>query len=271
MDNETTNTTVKLLNLGPWIISAIALIQVWIIALWKKFVWTANLSIFKTGLLEVGYSNFGPTLAINGTLRAHRKNIFVREISITVTRDSDGSTHELVWTAFRSPQLRFAHTDPITLELPSGFNIQPDHPYRYHIFFSDYKTQTEIVPTLNDVINEWREYIVSHQDKINKIIHDTGFSEDVVIGQIYSDEFVSKSEAWQRAWDLLNRKIYWENGNYRMLMNVKTSSPDKSFSEEWVFSIDKATFDNLQLNAIATLRELCIRKIDYYFAYLEYK
>lgn len=120
---------------GTLVLAAFAVVQVWLIAVWKHFVLSGRLGIFKTGRLEVGYSTFGPTVALNGTLRAERKTLFVREISLTVTRERDGSSHRFEWTAFRSTQLRIGSSDPVTLELPAGFNVSPEQPYRYHIFF----------------------------------------------------------------------------------------------------------------------------------------
>ena len=110
---------------GTLIVAIYGVIQVWLIAIGKHFIWSGRLSIFKTGRLEVGYSTFGPSLALNGTLRGERKTVFVREINIDVMKQRDGSVHRFEWTAFRSTQLRIGATDPVTLELPAGFNVSP--------------------------------------------------------------------------------------------------------------------------------------------------
>ena len=88
---------------GTLIIATYAVVQVWIIALWRRQR-RGRLSIFRTGRLEVGYSNFGPTLAVFGTLRAQGKPVFVREIIVKLVKERDGSVHEFEWLFFRSRQ-----------------------------------------------------------------------------------------------------------------------------------------------------------------------
>ena len=47
---------------GTFITAVIALIQPWIIYLWKKFFRRSKIEIFPTGLIEIGFSQFGPTI-----------------------------------------------------------------------------------------------------------------------------------------------------------------------------------------------------------------
>jgi len=57
---------------GILLLAIYGVVQVWIIALWKKYIKKGKIRIFETGSLEIGYSAFGPTIAVNGTLRALR-------------------------------------------------------------------------------------------------------------------------------------------------------------------------------------------------------
>ncbi|TAJ27065.1 MAG: hypothetical protein EPO64_05840 [Nitrospirae bacterium] len=259
-----------ILKHGTLMLAIYGVVQLWLISLWKNFIRIGKVSIFKTGRLEISYSNYGPTLAVNGTLRAQRKDVFVKDISITVTKERDGSTHLLEWTAFRSPQLRLSQTDPIALELPSGFIVRADQPYRYHIFFSDRKTSSELEPLLLEVHGAWQKYLSAKQNEIAESLKTKGIGYDITVEHLYNNDFSRNSTEWQKAWDLLNRKNYWESGSYRMRMIVKTASPNKTFSEEWRFTISEQSFESLRLNAVATLREICLRKVDYFFAYPEY-
>ena len=68
MAQEATEHAVKLFDIGPWIISAIALIQVWIFAMLKRLK-KPIIDIYESSNIEVGFSGFGPTLGLAGTLR----------------------------------------------------------------------------------------------------------------------------------------------------------------------------------------------------------
>lgn len=268
---ESSNIFNFLREYGTLLLALYGIIQVWFISLWKNVLRTGKLSIYETGRLEVGYSNFGPTIALNGTLCTQRKNLFVSNISLFLTKNRDQSTHTLEWTAFRSSQLRIVPTDPISLELPSGFIVRIDQPHRYHIFFSDKQTRSELEPVLIDVRKEWQEYLNSKKQHIYDIVMNAKIEEKIVIQSIFEKEFYLSNEKAKKAWDLLNRKNYLENGSYRLKMIVKTSNPSKSFTAEWLFDLSEDEFQILRLNSVSTLRELCLGEVNYFFAFPEYK
>lgn len=255
---------------GTFILATYGVIQVWLIALWKYFR-SGRLSIYKTGRLEIGYSNFGPTLALNGTLRAERKTVFVREIQASVTKVRDGSSHQFEWMAFRSTQLRVGATDSMTLELPAGFNVSPEQPYRYHIFFSDRQTRLELESVLVQVLQAWRGYVLSKPEQIKKALGTPGVTQEALALNIYDSEFSRTSREYQQAWELLTRKNYWEAGPYALRMTVHTPDGRKRFVETWQFILGEEDFQNLRLNALATLREICLGQARYNFVYPEYR
>jgi len=211
---------------GALLLALYGVVQVWLIALWKNVLNTGKLNIFETGRLEVGYSNFGPTIALNGTLDTRRKNLFVSNISLSLVKERDQSTHILEWTAFRSSQLRINPTDPVSLELPSGFVVRIDQPHRYHIFFSDRQTSEELSQALIEVRKAWQDYLNSKKDQINEMIQKTKGEAKIVIQYLFDKDFFLNNTKAQEAWDLLNRKNYLESGSYRLSMKVKTSNPN---------------------------------------------
>ncbi len=86
---------------GTLIIAVYGVIQVWLIAIWKKvFQKKGKIDIFETGALEIGFGAFGPTIAVNGTFQALKKNVFVTSIYIDLTRLRDAARHKFEWTAF---------------------------------------------------------------------------------------------------------------------------------------------------------------------------
>ena len=55
---------------GTLIIALFALIQPWIRAIWKKLSWQQEVDVFETGSIEIGFSSYGPTVGLQGTLRS---------------------------------------------------------------------------------------------------------------------------------------------------------------------------------------------------------
>ena len=78
---------------GSLIVAAVALVQPWVIGLWKKFFRPGTIDIHETGTIEVGYSGFGPTIGLRGTLRAVHRDQFVRDIQLAVAKLKDDSKH----------------------------------------------------------------------------------------------------------------------------------------------------------------------------------
>jgi hypothetical protein len=253
----------------PLIIAVYGVIQVWIIALWKKYLKKGKLKIFETGVVEIGYGGLGPTIGINGTLRAVNKDIFVSSMSLELTRLKDGLFHVFEWAAFRSTKVNPIDPRQITLELASGFIVPVNQPHRYQVVFRDRQVMSEIEPTLIEVRLAWQQFLLQKDNEIRQALS-SGVPHTVVLNDLCLNNF-QKFPEHVNAWDLLQRKNYWEPGSYRIRMFVNTSGPDNTFSKEWLFELDKRSTDSLLLNSIATLQELCLGQSNYQFAYPQYK
>jgi hypothetical protein len=254
---------------GSLILAIYAIIQVWLIALWKKFIWTGKIVIFEMGWIEVGFAGFGPIITLSGTLKAERKDVFVQDINIHITRESDGAKFKLEWLAFKSPQIKLGDPMAMTVEVPSGINVRLDQPMRYSIVFCDKKVQVQINRKLTPVVNEWKQFLLQRRDKIQRALKNPNTTEDALLEQ-YFTEFLNTSEVTQSALEFHAGTNWLQSGMYNIKMEVKTSSPEKTFSEAWRFSLDDEFSNGLRGNSLATLRELCLGKIEYYTVSLEY-
>lgn len=256
---------------GILLIAIYGVIQIWLIAIWKNYIRKGTIIIFKSGKLEIGFSNFGPTLAINGTLGAEHKDVFVSDIYMKVKRCKDNSTHKFNWTALRPNQLTLGASTPITLEIPSAFIVKPDVPYKFHIFFADRETQNEIQPYLTKVITEWNDFVLGEQKTILKLMKDYTTSRDLAIEHLYDNEFSKNSKAFNEAWDVMNRNNYWEPGVYEIDLIVNSHKPSTEFKDNFKFELSEGAFKNLRLNSIATLREICTGKANYFFEFVNFE
>jgi hypothetical protein len=268
--SEESRTLVSLVkDYGTLIIAIYGVVQIWIIALWRKYIKRGKLEIFPSGFIEIGYSAFGPTIGLNGTLRAVDKDVFVSSMRLELTRVKDGLSHAFEWMAFRSTQIHFRDPKQITLELAAGFIVPVNQPYRYQIVFNDRQTMSEIEPALIKVKLAWQQFFQNAEDIVNKAIS-SGIPATNVLSNLYSNDFRKESKENHEAWDVLERKNYWEPGTYKLRMVVVTSGPNQIFSKDWSFELDKRSTHNLRLNSIAVLQELCAGQVNYQFAYPPY-
>lgn len=260
---------------GTLILAVYGIVQVWIIALWKKFIRQGKINIYETGNIEIGYSTFGPTIGLNGTLRAMGKDIFVKSMDLLVIREKDKAQHIFKWIAFRPPKIDLAGSQPITMEIPSSFLISSDSPHRFNIIFNDNDLFEDIRPLVNEYIAEWYK-VTGQLTKLWTPSLGVIPQPNTITLQSELIEKFKKNKIHLDMYQTLDRKCYWDEGDYSLTVNVRTSKPDKVFSNKYEFSITEADSKNLKLNVIPILQEpissyLRIQNYPYNFAYTAYK
>ena len=249
---------------GTLILAIYGIIQVWGIELYKKYLCKGKIDIYETGTIEIGYSTFGPTISLNGTLRARDKDVFIRSIDLLVIREKDKAQHVFKWVAFRSPKIDLAGTKPISMEIPSGFLVSPDLPHRFNIVFND-----------NELFENIRSLYNKYNSKCYEVLKQMNNS-PVINNKNKLIEDFEKSEIHRETYDAFYTKYYWEAGEYSLAINVKVSKPDSIFTNNYYFSISEDDSKKVRLNVVTMLKEpitnqLKIENFPYNFAYVAYK
>jgi hypothetical protein len=253
---------------GTPIIAIYGVVQIWLIALWKKLFMKGKIVVFPSGKIEIGHSNFGPTIAINGTLLAKSKDIFVSSMHIDVIRNKDSAIHTFNWVAFRPPVVNILNTGPVSIELPSAFIVNNGSPHRYNICFFDRLVQEEIAPRLIALQQSWGKYLVANTLEIEGLMK-TGLSQQAAAERKFNEEFKNFNEC-REAWDIIQRKVYWEEGDYNGTMEIHTDDSSRIFYYYFNFCVGRESFDKFRTNAVAAIRETCLKETNYYFEYLDY-
>ena len=62
-------------DFGGHVLGFLALAQVWLIAIWRKAFRNGTLVVYETASIEVGFSAFGATVTLLGTLRAEKHDV----------------------------------------------------------------------------------------------------------------------------------------------------------------------------------------------------
>ncbi len=271
MQEETPNLIGQLKELGPWVLSLIALVQVWAIAAWKRFIQKGKVEIHESGSPEIGYGSFGPSIALTGTLRGLRKDVFVKHVRLKVTRQKDSAQFSFNWRAFRPHTIPLGAQQASTVELASSFLLTPNDPYKYNIFFVDDSFIAEYKPKIEPLVKKWQEFVKEQLDSLDKADQKPNYSllQNPAFSEALFEAFTKMKDALD-AYTAMSHALYWQAGEYQLRIIVETSRPNTVFEKEWRFSLSEKDIDNLRLNSIATLREICGLSMRYNIASPEY-
>jgi hypothetical protein len=122
---------------GGHVIALVALSQLWVLKLWSKWIDKGTISFYPVQRPAVSFGAIGPSVTVQGTLRAFRRDVFITSIGLHVRRSKDGSSRALKWFAFQPPTLTLGGDTTATLEFPAPFLVIPATPHAFRIVFYD--------------------------------------------------------------------------------------------------------------------------------------
>lgn len=275
MEPDTAKTSIKLFNLGPWILAGVALVQVWVIALVRTLVRRLKkpiVDIYESLNIEIGFSYVGPTVGLIGTLRVRNRDVFIKNIHTKVLKAKDGSTRFLNWRAFRPHSISLTPTDPIKLEVVSSFLLTRNNPFKYNVVFVDDTFIADISPKISHITGDWFQF---KKTKLQQFAQDdqvrfSSIIENPLITDDPYDQF-SKSGAMTDVYTTIDRAYYWEAGDYELEIIVECENPRRTFVKPFRFSLSEQDEKLLRLNTIGILRTLCGFAEQWHFAFPEYR
>jgi hypothetical protein len=261
---------VELLTIRNWttdtwtaiaaIVAFIALVQPWLLGLWRKFFRRGTVEIHEAGKLEIGFSGYGHTLGLAGILRSLHKDMFVQWIKLQLVKKIDGSVREFEWKAFRIPKLTFGTTGgqsvEVSFDLPLSLMITPLQPHRFKVLFADEASLQPALPAAQKMQQEWVSRIqrlgmpkldvhVLSQPQLLKKLR-TAFSHPAAV-----------SETYEHLMDLLHTLNYWQSGKYQLTMILQTARPAKTIRKTWSFTLPEAELEKLHNDVDSILEEVC--------------
>lgn len=217
--------------------------------------------VHPAGRLEVGFSNFGPTIGLQGTLQAIHHDAFVTYSRVTVERVADNLRHEFQWAVFRPQSLAATLQQS---EIASGFLLSVAAPRRFNIQFHDTGTADSFRQSLSDLQKLWIAHL-----QANAIV-----LANIPAGQIRGiyDTFHNTHNAEiVPLFQVVDRQFYWVPGVYRMTLELRTSRPLKTIASDYTFTLSDAESSSLELNSISCLLATCnVPEIIFNFAYPVY-
>lgn len=262
-------------SFGALMLGFLAFVQFWLKILWEKYFRKGEIDCYETGTIAIGYDTSGPTMYLKGTIRALNKDVFIRMIDLLVIREKDKAQHVFGWAAFLPPVIDVSGIPPTSLEIPSGFMISPNWPHRFYITFRDSDLFKDMAPSLNEYYSEWYK-TTEELSKIWTPLTGVPPQSTILAQQSTIIERFRKSKIRLDAYVAIDRKCYWEAGDYQLVVNIRASKPDMTFTRRYRFSISEADSKNLKLNVISILEQPISRYLrvpdpTYNFAFSEYR
>jgi hypothetical protein len=253
-------------------IATIALIWPGCLWLWRRVFRRGRIDIFKSGIVEVGYSNYGPTIGLQGTLSGRDKEQFVRAISVQVIREADNSQHGFDWFVFRS--VRFVSTRPneIGFVLPAGFLLLPSQPFRYNILFHDAVFQLQQVQSVLDPLRAaWLAAVQQALGPGALPLNPQQAPAQIQHASQAAYPAFSQQPIHVQTFMALNQQFYWNPGWYTLRMEIETAHPTRTVTKRWRFELTQAQSQTLRGNALKIVQEACDQYIwQYQFANVPY-
>ena len=237
-------------------VALVALFRPELFALIKKYF--EDLRFYKAGRIEIGFSDFGPTLGMQGTFRSFTSDQFIEDMSLTLTRTRDSATYRYAWLAFR--EINLVNPQNTKIDVASPFLVRISECKPINILFSDTSTK-----------NRFEEKLLKLRTDFENFMRSKAYSyEDQASIQMHINEFRTSNPSIDLdSYEDINDNFYWESGSYLIEISIKVDK--KIYKSRYRFSLNPSQVNNLKLNSVAILQAAMYGEPKYNFAHPEYE
>ncbi|MEW5896011.1 MAG: hypothetical protein AB1650_09705 [Candidatus Omnitrophota bacterium] len=186
--------------------------------------------------IEVGFSQFGPTLMIGGILSSE-KVYLIDHISTTVEIPSKAFKKDFDWFTLQ-PHTALENKFEI-FQTPSKFTLSPNSPYTYNILFADNQCYAEMKTVMLNVSSTWQFFLEKSKDR--------------PYVQIYT-EFLEASMT-QELNGMLRSLCYWKEASYNLRFCISAKGGEST--TEKTFELKEPDIVTLQNNCSDIIANIC--------------
>jgi hypothetical protein len=256
---------------GSFLVAVVALMQPWLIVLWRRLR-AGTVHVYEKGNIEIGFSGWGPTVGLIGTLRATEHDVFIRHMRLQVMRLKDGATQRFGWRAFRTGSLSLTGTSEMFAEPAGSFLLTTSAPYQYNVFFDTPEFASEYGATMSNVTTQWRAYVRKRVEEVDPKLSDqvAKILENPAATDTLMKEF-TKSDVAMDLYRSLNNNFFWHPGEYELTLECEAVRPARRYTRKWRLRLSSEDCESLRFNILAVLDACCDRTVKFNFAYPSYE
>lgn len=207
-----------------------------------------NKEPYKTYLsedLDIGYTLYGPTLGLAGTITATEKVVFINTIIVIVRRLYDGASFFFNWFAFRPHHYSGNQKFEIDLKMPSKFIVAAHQAHTFNILFSDQNQYSIMNSDLKILKQRW-------EDVLEKFSIPFGSPESTRL----FGEFLKREDITPH-YDRLLKSCFWEEGNYALLLSINPQEAKNCTELHRLFALTGEDVRALRMNTPMIIADLC--------------
>lgn len=192
--------------------------------------------------LEVGFSQFGPTIGIVGSLRGTPNDQFLTAITVTVTRMRDNATHKFDWAVFRSLSVTGTVHD---IQYATSFLLDSRSSKTLNIQFHDQSTKSRIEQPLSELRKLW----IDHLNATNIPPVGTTKEQLQTEHQAWTKDNVNVTRIYER----ISREFYWDADKYKATVSIQTADPEKEFQYALEFELSNEQSQMARLGVVGSM------------------
>ncbi|GMU65397.1 MAG: hypothetical protein AMXMBFR36_16710 [Acidobacteriota bacterium] len=202
--------------------------------------------------VELGFGGAGATVGIDLVVRSTARDFFVSEIRLTCRRLEDGMSRSFVWGVFRPTLAPFVAQQPVNLETPAGFYLEPRSPRRLGIVFYDRLSRGEVAGVIEPLRRKWFDATSSLLEGAAPAADDPDAFQK--LREASFTTFSNSGDSLQ-AYGELQRAFYWKPGEYELIVEAVSEDPRMIFEHSVRFQLSKQDSDSMYHNATVILRQ----------------
>lgn len=228
------------------ILASIALIQPWIIALWKKFFKPLKVTFIPSAKIKLYYNRSGAYIYLGGVIEAKNRSAIIKDISAKVVRQSDRAELVMDWSSFMVPVFQSIGGNSVTAsEIARPFMIAANNLNPVFVEFANADNQTI------DRLNQIYEKLKIESKKIANI--NTSFEQAVEQLQTIPEYNTYREE--------LLENFYWKASDYKIELSISYNDHSAVIYKYW-FSLDQSEVTEFKNNIDEAMQ--CELSLQYY-------
>ncbi|HYE00610.1 MAG TPA: hypothetical protein VEH84_14600 [Alphaproteobacteria bacterium] len=245
-------------NTSEWLklsIAVVALIQPWLIWIYKRFFQRTKIKVYQTGRIEIGFGMLGPSICIAGSLYAANRTFVTQNMKLRLTRERDNAMIDMSWIFFRDEKIDVNSGTSSSITAASAFPVEHGTAKFFNVMFRN-----------NQIANTFENYLNKIQGARNE------YDALVIQGKEDGDKLVDFlfRNVNQNLTRPIDEELFWKPSRYNIDLIITTAGSKRPIMEHWTFEINEQESNTLRDNNIRIVLSACGLVQTFSFLYKEY-